>query len=106
MALAHDHVEGFQVSAGKGGRPPDPGQVTLDIMLCVEVCKAREENRPDASAYRNEAKRRRARGIKTNEGALRKRFNRLMKDTPESARLRRMVDTLIEADDKKGEKSS
>ncbi len=107
MALAHDHVEGFQVSAGKGGRPVDPGQVTLDIFLLVEVSKAHEECRPRASAYRNEAKRRRAQGIKTNEGALRKRFNNLMKDTPEALRAWRMVCKLIEADDeKKVEESS
>ncbi len=55
LALAGDHVEGFQIHGGKGGRPVDPGQVPLDIFLLVEVNKAHEEGRPRASAYRNEA---------------------------------------------------
>ena len=96
LSLAHDHVEGFQIHLGKGGRPPDPRQPVDDIVLFVEVCKARQENRTDASAYRIVANQRRARGIKTTEATLRKRFNDLIKPGTASERMRRMIAMLNE----------
>ena len=105
LALAGDHVEGFQIHLGKGGRPPDPRQTAMDIALFVEVWKAREENRTDASAYRIVANRRRARGIKMTEVTLRKRFNDLIKPGRASERMRRVIATWNEPAAKKSDKS-
>ncbi len=105
LALAHDHVEGFQIHLGKGGRPPGPRQTADDIVLFVEVWKARQENRTDASAYRIVANQRRARGIKTTEATLRKRFNDLIKPGTASERMRRVIAMLYEPAAEKSDKS-
>jgi hypothetical protein len=101
QALAEAHIEGFQINAGKGGKPPDPKQVALDIALFFEVWKARKEGRTDASAYKIVADRRQARGIKTTEAALRKRFGDLMKPCPAAVRMWRGVTMLAESPDEK-----
>ena len=102
LQLAEDHVEGFQL-AKKSGRPPKAGQVVKDAILCIEIMRAREEGRTDASAYRRAAK---LRGvpedmIEKEIGTLRKRFGDLMKPTAASFRMRRMVALL---NDSPGEK--
>ena len=102
LQLAGDHVEGFQL-AKKSGRPPKPGQVTKDIILCIEIMRAREEGRTDASAYRRAAK---LRGvpedmIEKEIGTLRKRFGDLMKPTTATVRMWRMLADFSDSPDEK-----
>ena len=102
LQLAGDHVEGFQL-AKKSGRPPKPGQVSKDIILCIEIMRAREEGRTDASAYRRAAE---LQGVPENKiekeiGTLRKRFGDLMKPNPASFRMRHMVALLNDSPDEK-----
>ena len=92
LQLAEDHVEGFQL-AKKSGRPPKAGQVTKDMILCIEIMLARREGRTDASAYRRVAK---LRGVPKDKiekeiGTLRKRFGDLMKPTAAGLRMLRTV---------------
>ncbi len=102
LQLAEDHLEGFQL-AKNTGRPPKPGQVANDIILCIEVMQAQKEGRTDASAFRRVAK---LRGvpedtIKKEIGTLRKRFGDLMKPTTASFRMRHMVALLSDPPDEK-----
>ena len=102
LQLAEDHVEGFQL-AKKSGRPPKPGQVTKDFVLCIEIMRAREEGRTDASAYRRAAE---WRGvpedmIEKEIGTLRKRFGDLMKPTTATVRMWRMLADFSDSPDEK-----
>ncbi len=102
LQLAGDHVEGFQL-AKKSGRPPKAGQVVKDAILCIEIMRAREEGRTDASAYRRAAK---LRGvpedmIEKEIGTLRKRFGDLMKPTTATLRMWHMIAYFSDSPDEK-----
>ena len=93
VALAEDHVEGFQIAKAPGARA-DPRQVALDIALCWEVYGSQKKGQTAASAYRRIVDRQRARGLHANEATLRKRFSDLKKPGPAAWRMWRMLATL------------